>query len=51
MTYFINVYQIPNDGARWRGEALDSKTLSDQLLAIHGKNALYRFRVKLKAAA
>ncbi len=49
MTYFINVYQIPNGGKRWFGKAVDSKTLSDQL-ASHG-NALYRLRVKLKGAA
>jgi hypothetical protein len=46
MTYDINVYQIPNDGRRWLGKAVDSKSLSEELAA-HG-NALYRLRVKLK---
>jgi hypothetical protein len=46
MTWFINVYAIPNDGRRWFGAAVDSKTLSDELAA--RGNALYRLRVRLK---
>jgi hypothetical protein len=58
MTYFINFYQIPNDGAwwlgravdsKWLGRAVDSKSLSDEL-AFRG-HALYRLRVKLKDKA
>lgn len=51
MTYYINAYQIPNSSYRWLGSALDSKRLSDQLLTLHGKSALYRLRVKLKDVA
>jgi hypothetical protein len=47
--WYINVYQIPNDGSRWLGRAVDSKTLSDEL-ACRG-HALYRLRVKLKDKA
>jgi hypothetical protein len=46
VTYYINVYQIPNDGRRYFGRPVESKTLSDDLAAIG--NALYRLRVKLK---
>jgi hypothetical protein len=46
VTYYINVYQIPNDGRRWFGKAVESETLSDEL-GVNG-NRLYRLRVKLK---
>lgn len=49
MTYYINVYQIPNDGRRYLGHPVESLTLSNDLAAIG--NALYRLRVKLKDAA
>lgn len=47
--WYINVYRIPNDGARWIGQPVESKSLSDAL-GSHG-NRLYRLRVKLKGAA
>lgn len=49
MTYYINVYQIPNGGHRWLGQPIASLTLSNELAA-HGL-AIYRLRVKLKDVA
>jgi hypothetical protein len=46
MTYYINVYEIPNDGRRWHGHAVESLALSKEMAA-HG-NAIYRLRVRLK---
>jgi hypothetical protein len=46
MTYYVNVYEIPGDGRRWLGNAVGTKTLSDEL-ARKG-NALYRIRVTPK---
>lgn len=48
MTYYINVYQIPNGGPRWLGQPIESKALSNELAA--NGNVLYRLRIKLKDA-
>jgi hypothetical protein len=45
MTYFANVYQIPNDGRRWLGHAFGSEHL---VKTLGRPNVVYRLRITPK---
>lgn len=45
MTYFVNVYQIPNDGRRFLGHAISDEVVS---ICRARPNVVYRLRVTPK---